>query len=157
VFSEEEKEKLSSLRRSLSKKGKPRRKKKNYQTLRKLSDDEYVGASPAQIRRLERQTFRAHPESALFVPGTTMSVQLRNKGCQHRSLIDVLACGRVPLRAFCTRCQRWSTILPETARIPLPNATRTVVDERTENRDGREYHVQVLATPRRARTRKENS
>ena len=92
-----------------------------------------------------------------FVPGSRVSVQLDK--CGHRTRTRV---GREALevgsggwlmvrRAHCPRCRRWRKVLHDTARKPQQNATRTVVGEREEVRDGRVFRVTVFRTPRRAR------
>jgi hypothetical protein len=94
---------------------------------------------------------RADDSKGLLVPGSRWSVELEK--CGHRARVEAWAAGRLPRRAFCATCRRWRTVKPATARKPLPNATRTVISERTETRDGRTYNVKVLASPRRAHVR----
>jgi hypothetical protein len=84
-------------------------------------------------------------------PGRVFSVELH--GCGHRARVEVLASGWLPRRAKCPKCRRWRFTRAGTARRPVQNATRRVVEERVEVRDGREFRVQVLATPPRARVR----
>jgi hypothetical protein len=83
-----------------------------------------------------------------FVPGQRISVQL--KKCGHRARVEALSSGLVPGRAQCPKCHRWRNTIPHTARKPIHNVTREVVDQRTEIRDGRSYTLTVLKTPRRA-------
>ena len=103
----------------------------------------------AQLRhRRSNQGTREH-RSRRFVPGRPVSGQLAK--CGHRARVEALASDFIPRRAKCPRCHRWHNTLEQTARKPIRNGTRTVIGERTELRDGREYKVTVLATPRRAR------
>jgi hypothetical protein len=104
-----------------------------------------------QYLESKRQGTRTHSKLR-FVPGRPISVQLEK--CGHRARVEAPASGLVPRRAKCPRCHRWRNTLEHTARKPIRQATRTVVDERTEIRDGREYKVVVLKTPRRARVRR---
>jgi hypothetical protein len=152
-LSDENRDKLAAFRKETKAKKRRRARKREYQPVRALSEAELLlsDGNPARRRRLERQGVRAHPQSPLFPPGTTLSVVLGR--CQHRTRVDVLAAGRIPARASCPRCQRWSDTLPGSARIPRPNASRALVSERVEERDGRIYTVKTLATPRRARAR----
>jgi hypothetical protein len=83
-----------------------------------------------------------------FLPGQRMSVQL--KKCGHRVRVEALSSGAVPGRAQCPKCHRWRNTVPHTARRPVQKATRQVVEQRTEVRDGRPFTVTVLKTPRRA-------
>jgi hypothetical protein len=83
-----------------------------------------------------------------FLPGHKISVQL--KRCGHRARVEALSSGLVPGRVQCPKCHRWRNTIPHTARKPIHNVTREVVEERTETRDGRTYTVTVLKTPRRA-------
>jgi hypothetical protein len=101
--------------------------------------------------RTRRQGTRTHSKLR-FVPGKPISVQLEN--CGHRARVEAPASGLVPRRAKCPRCHRWRNTLEHTARKPIRQATRTIVDERTELRDGQEFKVFVLETPRRARVRR---
>jgi len=88
-------------------------------------------------------------EPVRFLPEHKISVQL--KKCGHRARVEALSSGLVPGRAQCPKCHRWRNTIPHTARKPIHNVTREVVEERTEVRDGRVYTVTVLKTPRRAR------
>jgi hypothetical protein len=92
---------------------------------------------------------KKHDPRPRLVPGLRWSVEL--KKCGHRARVEVTAPGWLPGRAMCPRCHRWRSTIPETARRPVQNATRTVIEERVEVIEGREYSVKVLATPRRAR------
>jgi hypothetical protein len=106
----------------------------------------------AQLRhRKPNQGTREH-QGERFVPGRPVSVQLTK--CGHRARVEALASGFIPRRAKCKRCHRWRNTLEQTARKPIRNGTRTVIAERTELRDGREYKVTVLQTPRRARVQR---
>jgi hypothetical protein len=146
-LNDENLEKLAGVRATFPRK--KRRRQRRGKAYRELVPSEFADASPGRRERLRDQGVRGHPRSPLFPPGLVLSVEL--ECCSHRSRIEVLACGRIPARASCRTCRRWSDTLPETARHPLPNATRTVVSERVEEREGRAFRVQVLATPRRAR------
>lgn len=128
---------------------KRRRKLNAVSTLRALELEEINGASPPQLKRLQRQGIRPAVLGPRFPPGSVVSVQLVK--CAHRARVEALSSGYVPARAKCPRCGRWRGTLPLTARKPIRAATRVVVDERSELRDGRTYSVQVLKTPRRAR------
>jgi hypothetical protein len=109
--------------------------------------------SDKQKRYLEsnRQGTRTH-STLRFVPGRPISVQLEK--CGHRTRVEAPASGLVPRRAKCPRCHRWRNTLEHTARKPGRNVTRTIVDERTEIRNGQMFKVFVLKTPRRARVRR---
>jgi hypothetical protein len=143
-------EKLAAIRRELPKSRQKRKvSRRNFRPTRELTQTELISANPAQRRRLERQGVRDHPESPLFPPGIIFSVELGR--CGHRTRVEVLPTGRVPARASCPQCRRWSDTEPSTARSPRQNASRTVVSERVEERNGRTYAVQVLESPRRVR------
>lgn len=86
-----------------------------------------------------------------FLPGSRLSGELVK--CHHRARVEANTRGWPPRRARCTLCRRWRNTIPSSARRPIPNATRTIVAERVEERDGRLFSVRVLATPRRARAR----
>jgi ssDNA-binding Zn-finger/Zn-ribbon topoisomerase 1 len=142
-------EKLKSeLGRAHSRRG--RKKKRGrvvYRTRRTLSSLE-LETSAAQRRRLESQGVRPAAGADRFPPGDVVSVKL---ACGHRTRVEALASGLLPARAKCPTCRRWSNTDVGSARQPRQNASRRVVAERVETRDGREFTVRVLATPRRAR------
>jgi hypothetical protein len=141
-------EKLAAIRRELPKsRRKHKESRRNFRPTRELTPAELHSANPAQRRRLERQGVRDHPQSPLFPPGLILSVELRR--CGHRARVEVLPTGRLPARASCPQCRRWSDTEPSTARSPRRNASRTVVYERVEERERRTYRVQVLENPRR--------
>jgi hypothetical protein len=143
VLSEEEgRAILEKIRRA------PKNRRESYGQFRELRPEEQLSSSTRR-KRLQRQGVRAHPRSPLFAPGRTLSVQLSR--CGHRTIVDVLETGRIPQRARCSQCKRWSDTLPEMARSLVQSATRTVVAERVEERDGQTFQVKVLALPRRLR------
>jgi hypothetical protein len=143
-------EKLAAIRRELPKSRRKRKgSRRNFRPTRELTQAELASANPAQRRRLERQGVRDHPQSPLFPPGFILSVELRR--CGHRARLEVLQTGRLPARACCPQCRRWSDTEPASARSPRQNASRTVVSERVEERDGQTYTVQVLESPRHVR------
>jgi hypothetical protein len=120
---------------------------------RREADDE--SAQPEQgerlkaaLRRKPTQGTREHKGQRS--PGRPISVQLET--CGHRARVEAPASGFVPRRAKCHHCRRWRKTLEHTARKPIRPGTRTVVGERTELLEGREYKVIVLETPRRARS-----
>jgi hypothetical protein len=153
-LSDENLGKLSSLHGQLRSKKTRRKRKSARRWERALSEHELLATegNPIRRRRFAHQGTRGHRGGPLHPPGLVFSVQLER--CKHRARVEVLASGRIPARASCPHCRRWSGTVPETARVPLPNATRKIVGERVEEREGRAFQVQVLATPRRARTGK---
>jgi hypothetical protein len=149
---ESEKEKLAQFKTTLPKQKNSRRvTRKRWRGRRALSPTEraLVEQSPHRRGRLEGQGSRPAASGEQLPPGLVYSVELAR--CGHRARVETLTSGHVPRRAKCPRCGRWRDTRPETAREPAPSATRTVIEERVEQRDGREYVVKVLATPRRAR------
>jgi hypothetical protein len=104
--------------------------------------------NPIRRRLLENQGSRPAAGTERFAPGIVVSAQLA--GCAHRVRVEALAAELLPERAKCPT-RRWSSTLPGTARLSVRNAAREVVRERVDVRDGREFQVQVLKTPRRAR------
>jgi hypothetical protein len=150
---ESEIKKLSKLKSELEQAHSRRRRKKErgrvvYRTHRTLSALE-LETSAAQRRRLESQGVRPAAGADRFPPGDVVSVKL---ACGHRSRVEALASGLLPARAKCPTCHRWSNTDVRSARQPKQNASRKIVAERVEIRDGREFTVRVLATPRRTRT-----
>jgi hypothetical protein len=151
-LSDENLDKLSSLRGQLRSKKSRRKRKRVLRGERALSERELLSTegNPTRRRRLAHQGVKGHPGGRLHPPGQVLSVQLER--CEHRARVEVLATGRIPARALCPRCRRWRDTVPDTVRVPMPNATRAVVAELVEEREGRTFQKRVLATPRRART-----
>jgi hypothetical protein len=128
---------------------KKQKRRRRYQRKRRLRPAELEASSRARRRRLENQGLRPNKKGLLLPPGLVVSAMLA--GCGHRARVEVLSNGYLPARAKCPTCRRWGNTLAETARKPLRSATRTIVDERVEMRDGRVFTVKVLGTPARAR------
>lgn len=143
MLDDQQRQQLDELKSQL----KPARKRRRRHRARELTAAE-LDLSPARRKRLEAQGTAGH-RGAVYPPGMVLSVSL--DGCGHRARVEALTSGLVPRRAKCPVCHLWRHTIPGTARKPLRAATRTVVAERVETRDGRDYLVKVLETPRRAR------
>lgn len=138
---------------STKKGGKPRKRKRPYGSklrAKKMAEKKRgPEATTWREKRLADQGTRPHPGLGGFPPGTILSVQLDR--CGHRARVEAMSSGFLPKRAKCPNCGRWSEARAGTARRPIRRATRTIVSQHVEERDGREFTVSVLASPKRAR------